>query len=230
MNFSPLNLNKKIIIAAGLLCLIGFYFFSHRVKSGFMKTTDFAATVKIQEKIDNSTHLRAASLVDNTMEGATYLASPGVTVFFIIVITLIAVVDPKNKKIRLRGLLIPLFFGLLTLGELYGKSVVNHPSPPFEFIKHPTSFFPADYINEQFSYPSGHAARAVFIAICVNSLFIIHNSLFNRKTIRLICLIGLIGYVVLVSISRIYLGHHWLSDVIGGLLLGSGMALSSSWF
>ncbi len=82
-------------------------------------------------------------------------------------------------------------------------------------IKHTTSVFPANYINEQFSYPSGHAARAVFIAVITWVLF------HRKKWVK----IGLVFYILLVAVSRIYLGHHWLSDVISGALLGSGLGL-----
>lgn len=35
----------------------------------------------------------------------------------------------------------------------------------------------------------------------------------------------LAAYVGLVSVSRIYLGHHWFSDIIGGGMLGIASAL-----
>jgi membrane-associated phospholipid phosphatase len=214
--------NKKTFLFLGILFLVCFYLFSRQVKKGFMKSADFAATVKIQERIDKSSHLRAAEIVDNTMEGSTFLASPGVSVMLVLFLTAFAVVDLKNKRIHLRGLAIPVLFGLLVLGEVYGKSVVHHPSPPFQFIKHPVSFFPTDYINEQFSYPSGHAARAVYISVVIGSLFIVHSTGIKRKSIKLFGLLCLICYVGMVSVSRIYLGHHWLSDIIGGFFLGSG--------
>jgi membrane-associated phospholipid phosphatase len=216
--------NKIVIIGVAVFLLFCFYIFSRSLKAGFMKNTDFAATVKIQEKVDKSAHLRTAALVDNAMDGATYLASPGFSVVVIILITLIATIDIKNKKIRLRGLMIPILFGLLTLGEIYGKVVVHHPSPPFQFIKHSVSLFPKDYINEQYSYPSGHAARAVFIAIIslVISLDKFKSILMKKKIFVTVGLIGII-YVGMVCISRIYLGHHWLSDVIGGWILGLGL-------
>jgi len=35
----------------------------------------------------------------------------------------------------------------------------------------------------------------------------------------------IVSYVAAVAVGRIYLGSHWLSDVIGGALLGSGLGL-----
>ncbi|MDP1760404.1 MAG: phosphatase PAP2 family protein, partial [Candidatus Woesebacteria bacterium] len=93
----------------------------------------------------------------------------------------------------------------------------------FSMIKHATSIFPANYINEQFSYPSGHAARAVFIGVITYLAFSIYHLALRKRLLFGFCL-GL--YVFLVSVSRVYLGHHWFSDIIGGVLLASGFAFA----
>lgn len=214
---------KVLCLIAGFLLLALFAGFSKWVKGGGLVDTDFAVTVKVQERIDRSSRLRLAQAVGNVMEGATFFASPGISTALIILLFLHAAAYPKNKKHRLRALVIPILFGLLVLGEIYGKSVVHHPAPPFFMIKNPTTIFPKYYINEQFSYPSGHAARAVFLGIIFYSLFSIHDSLLKRKHIRILGALGIISYVLLVAVSRIYLGHHWLSDVIGGGILGGAM-------
>jgi undecaprenyl-diphosphatase len=82
-------------------------------------------------------------------------------------------------------------------------------------IKNSTTIFPQFYINEQFSYPSGHTSRAVFIAIVVWLLAK------KRRNVG----IALLAWVGLIALGRIYLGSHWLSDVIGGGLLGCGLGL-----
>ena len=201
------------LLLLGLALLLSFTIFSRYIKRGSMKEADFAVTVKVQERIDTSSRLRLASLTGDVMEGSSLLASPLVSVIAITIITVITFI--KRKKYRTAALVIPIVFGLMTLAEIYGKSVVHHPAPPFFLLKNPTSIFPKYYVWEDFSYPSGHAARAVFLS----------TLLFFSMKKRAWTAFGLGIFVTLISISRIYLGHPWLSDVIGGLILGSGSGL-----
>lgn len=203
-----------VILAISLL--LSFTLFSRYVKSGGMKEFDFAVTVKLQERIDNSSRLRLARLTGEIMEGATFLASPLVSSIAVLSITLVTYI--KRKKWRVTALVILLAFGIMTIAEIYGKSVVHHPAPPFFLLKNPTTVFPKYYVWEDYSYPSGHAARAMFLSVL----------LFFTMKRRVKAAFGLGIFIVLISISRIYLGHHWLSDVIGGSLLGHGSGLLTS--
>lgn len=211
------------LLLLGLSLLFSFTIFSRYIKAGDMKETDFAVTVKLQERIDNSSRLRLARLVGEIMEGSTFLGSPLITSLGVLLVTVYTLF--KRKKYRIAALLIPLVFGLITLAEIYSKSVVHHPAPPYFLLKNPTSIFPKYYVWEDFSYPSGHVARAMFLGITLYSFFMLHTSLFKRKEIKALTAFGIMSYISLISISRIYLGHHWFSDVIGGLILGSGSGL-----
>lgn len=197
------------LLLLGLSLLLSFTIFSRYIKRGAMSGVDFAVTIKVQERIDKSSRLRLARLNGKIMEGASFLASPGFSIIVITVITIITVI--KKKRWQLTALVIPLAFGLMTIAEIYGKSVVHHPAPPFFLLKNPTTVFPKYYVWEDYSYPSGHAARAVFLGLVL--FFLLKK---RRWTV-----IGLGSYIALISISRIYLGHHWLSDVLGGGLVGS---------
>ncbi len=217
-------MSKRLqLLLLGLFFIFSFTIFSLLVKRGGMKDLDFTVTVKVQERIDNSSRLRLARLTGEVMEGATFLASPMVSIIAIIIITIITLI--RRKRFRVVALLIPIAFGLLTIAEIYGKSVVHHPAPPFFLLKNPTTIFPKYQVLDNFSYPSGHAARAMFLGITLYSFFMLHTSLFKRKKIKVLTMIGIISYVGLISVSRIYLGQHWISDVVGGLTLGSGSGL-----
>lgn len=209
-------MKRHQLFIVAIVLIVCFTLFSRYLMRGGLKNFDFAVTVKLQERVDSSSRLRLARMVGETMEGSAFLASPLLTTIGVLTVTVFA--GFKRKKYRIVVLLIPLLFGLMTLGELYGKSVVHHPAPPFFLLKNPTTVFPKYHILEGFSYPSGHAARAVFFAFTASFLV--------KKKLLTAIVFGI--YVGLVGISKIYLGHHWFSDIVGGLLLGSGFGLLTS--
>ncbi|HEV7743134.1 MAG TPA: phosphatase PAP2 family protein [Pseudolysinimonas sp.] len=64
------------------------------------------------------------------------------------------------------------------------------------------------------SFPSGHTANAATIVVLL--------ALLLRR--RWIAVAGA-GYVVLMALSRTYLGAHWVTDTLGGILVGSALAV-----
>jgi undecaprenyl-diphosphatase len=64
------------------------------------------------------------------------------------------------------------------------------------------------------SFPSGHSSNAAVIAMSLGLIFM--------RT--WVWVAGAI-YTVLMMLSRMYLGAHWLSDTVAGMLIGAGVAL-----
>ncbi|MGE5223467.1 MAG: phosphatase PAP2 family protein [Omnitrophica WOR_2 bacterium] len=69
-----------------------------------------------------------------------------------------------------------------------------------------------------FSFPSGHV---MFYTAFFGFILFLLFALFRRSYLRTLLLIVFGALVLLVGVSRIYLGEHWASDVLGGYLLGS---------
>jgi len=77
--------------------------------------------------------------------------------------------------------------------------------------------FPHPAVRLAGSFPSGHALCAT---ILYGFVTVFSNSYLDSKALRVLILAVSVVIVFVVSVSRIYLSAHYLSDVIGGVLEG----------
>ncbi|NRI69160.1 phosphatase PAP2 family protein [Rhodococcus sp. MS16] len=111
--------------------------------------------------------------------------------------------------------------GAAALASTVTKTVVGRARPPIASQV---------LLETDHSFPSGHATEAM--ALFVTAALILGYSWSPSR--RAVLLVTAAAVVVVVSVTRLYLGEHWLSDVIGGMLLGGlaaviGSALYSAW-
>ena len=69
-----------------------------------------------------------------------------------------------------------------------------------------------------YSFPSGHATAAMVAYV---TLAFVLTRPAHLARYRPVAWIAGIGVAVVIAASRVYLGVHWLSDVVGGALLGA---------
>ena len=100
--------------------------------------------------------------------------------------------------------------GSLTLTTV-GKAVVARSRPPLSEAVPPYEY--------AFSFPSGHALNSTVIAGTV--AYLLARRLRTRWA-RTLAVVVAVLWAVAMGLSRVFLGHHWLSDVVAAWLFGLG--------
>ncbi|MET4060565.1 membrane-associated phospholipid phosphatase [Arthrobacter sp. UYP6] len=90
-----------------------------------------------------------------------------------------------------------------------GKDLIGRIRPPLADAVPPYEY--------SASFPSGHSLNSVVLAGMVAYLVILH---LQTRRAKILTLASAAGFALAVGLSRVYLGHHWFTDVLVAWTLG----------
>lgn len=182
--------NKKMLITLCLLTLV-FCFLLLLVFNGYSFITDSLLSGLVL-------NIRCG-LLNKIMLGITYLGSEYAYIFLLL-LGFIFIRDRLIPLLIWGGLMVSTFaFNLI-------KFIVKRPRPLNGLI-----------LENGFSFPSGHSLSAIFFYGFL--IYFVSKYIKNTKLKRILQVL-IIVIILLIGFSRIYLGVHFVSDVIAGFVLG----------
>jgi membrane-associated phospholipid phosphatase len=91
-----------------------------------------------------------------------------------------------------------------------GKDIIGRVRPPLSDAVAPYEYSP--------SFPSGHTLNAVVIAGVVAYLLLLRRSTTHGRVLT-VTVAAL--FALTIGLSRVFLGHHWFTDVLAAWVLGA---------
>ena len=95
------------------------------------------------------------------------------------------------------------------LMTVLGKDAIGRLRPDLQFAVPPFEMSP--------SFPSGHTLNAVVIAGVTAYLLVLRQ---HSKRARVLTIAAAVVFAFIMGLSRVYLGHHWVTDVAVAWTLG----------
>ena len=191
------------LVAGALVALAGLYFFlrfASHVTSGATQAFDDSVLQWLSEQ-------RSPTL-DHIMLEITFLGTGTVVMMAVAISAMFLWLS--NHKYSAILLLVSTFGGILLNNLL--KAGFSRPRP--QIVEWGTTAISS-------SFPSGHAMSA---AVVYGTVAYLAGRLQRRHLHRVATLVLTLILILLISVSRLYLGVHYPSDVIAGVIIGLAWA------
>ncbi|OKZ56943.1 MAG: hypothetical protein BHV99_04680 [Clostridium sp. 26_21] len=174
------------------ICLIGFLALAEEVFHQEIMNGDIVGYDIVSKLFKFNVSTPIAKFITN-FGGAIFVISLTTILFFVI----------KDKKI---GISIITNLGIVTILNQIIKFIMQRPRPTeFRIIE-----------ETGYSFPSGHSM--VSLAFYGYLIYLIYKYI-NNKHLKRTLIIILSILICIIGVSRIYLGVHYTSDVLGGFLI-----------
>lgn len=197
--------------------LFAFGFVAQQVTEGKSLAFDRRVILALRNSANPSAPAGPAWL----QEAARDLTSLGSIIVLAIITFAVAGYLFLARKYAAAWLMLIAVFGGIALSDLL-KAAFARPRP--DFVTHAARVFTA-------SFPSGHASLSAITYLTIAALLARSQSSF-RIGVYFISLASIL--TILIGISRIYLGVHYPTDVLGGWCIGVAWAIAcwviAAWF
>jgi undecaprenyl-diphosphatase len=130
-----------------------------------------------------------------------------------LIISFILLIRRKSRRV---GAILIIAILVTTLVTLQVKNIVHKDRPEYEFNIEGLNYkIEYDALSKaSSSYPSAHAARSAAFALIIS--YMLKGKRVGRFNLGFILWL----YPLLISLSRVYVGEHYVTDVVGGTILG----------
>ena len=185
---------------AGSLCLLAFVFLGYVIKfypfQHWLNTFDTVLIHWIQTPMN--------AMKTTLFKGFTFLANPATVIVLGAVILLLFLI--KHRRPEAIWLAINTVF-IAGVGNFLLKLAFTRPRPSHHLVT-----------ATGYSFPSGHADGSVLL---YGTLLLIALTFIKNRATKIIVTCCAIVLILCIGMSRVYLGVHYPSDIIGGWLVGS---------
>jgi len=198
--------NLRSVRFASLIII--FIAISVLVASGATSSFDSSVTDSIVRASGNPAMDTAMIVVTTSADLFPVWLSPMIIFSFILII---------KRRTRRIGAILLLIIAISALVTTQMKGIVDRDRPPYEFKPNVGfDYKPEQDILSRFasSFPSGHAVRSAAFALVIS--YMIRNRSVGGVPAGMLMWV----FPVSVGFSRMYIGAHYPTDVIGGIVLG----------